>query len=259
MVNYNAYNSSEPDISQWLIANPGRINLGRIGLLFVNKTDTVESDLGSKTQMLDLYTGTIQSSFVFNGALVELTTACDSRSDSLAISIKSELLASGQLGLFFDFPYPSSAMFQEPVVGIWGNSTLTTSMTTTGKAAVITQTVDENSHYVKASWSQSKGSMTGPIGAANGGANQYHFTAAGSSSLDLTVEFRPDSDKFHDMTASKVQQNSARGWELYWAEGAFLDLTGTQNANASELQRRVILSQYLLAVNSAAENEPQGM
>ena len=39
--------------------------------------------------------------------------------------------------------------------------------------------------------------------------------------------------------------------------GAFVDLMGAGNATADEIQRRVILSQYLLAVNEAGHNPPQ--
>lgn len=46
----------------------------------------------------------------------------------------------------------------------------------------------------------------------------------------------------------------------YWETGAFVDVTSTEGpakANATELQRRIILSQYLLAVNEAGKDPPQ--
>ena len=258
MINYNAYNSSEPDISQWLIANPGRINLGRIGLYFFNSSSTAESDLQDTAQTLDIFTGTITSSFKFNGSEVEVITVCDPQNDILGINVASNLLKTGQLGLFFDFPYPTSDMFQEPTVGDWSNTTPITTMSTSESHAIITQTVEENSHYLNISWAQSSGSITGPVGAASGGANQYHFSTPGTSTLNMTVEFSLKQDFFKDITSDDVVKNSADGWQDYWAEGAFLDLTSTSNANASELQRRVVLSQYLLAINSAGDYEPQG-
>ena len=259
LINYNAYNDSEPDISQWLIANPGRVNLGRIGLYFFNNPGTGESDLQDPDQLLDLYAGTITSKFTFNGSAVEVFTVCDPTNDILGINVQSDLLENGQLGIFFDFPYPNSNMFQQPSVGTWGDPTPTTTMETSGNTALLTQTVDANSHYLNIVWAETGGSMVGPVGTAAGGANQYHFSVVGSSTLNMTVEFSPTSDSFQDTTTALVQQNSAQGWQAYWAEGAFLDLTATNNANATELQRRVILSQYLLAVNSAGDYEPQGV
>lgn len=47
------------------------------------------------------------------------------------------------------------------------------------------------------------------------------------------------------------------GGGSYWESGAFVDLTATDNENATELQRRIILSQYLLAVNEAGRDSPQ--
>ena len=234
------------------------MNLGRIGLYFFNNPGTGESDLQDTTQLLDLYAGTVTSKFTFNGSTVEVFTVCDPTDDILGISVKSDLLANGQLGLFFDFPYPNSGMFQQPVVGTWGDPTPTTTIETSGHSALITQTVDANSHYLNIAWVETAGSIVGPVGTAAGGANQYHFSALRSSTLNMTVQFSPTSDSFQDTTTALVKDNSASGWQTYWAEGAFLDLTATDNANATELQRRIILSQYLLAVNSAGDYEPQG-
>lgn len=135
MINYNAYNNSEPDISQWLLVNPGRVNLAGIGLYFFNDPSIVESDLHNTTQLLDIYAGTITSSFSCDGSTVDVFTVCDPTNDILGISVQSDLLANGQLGLFFDFPYPNSIMFQEPVVGTWGDPTPTTTLETSGNIA----------------------------------------------------------------------------------------------------------------------------
>ena len=149
-------------------------------------------------------------------------------------------------------------MFQEPVVGTWGDPTRTTTMETSSKHALIKQKVNENAHYLNIRWAQAGGSLTGPVGVAAGGANQYHFSVAGSSALEMTVEFSPDPDHFQDTDTDMVQRRSLMGWRKYWAEGAFIDMTRTHNENATELQRRIILSQYLLAVNSAGRDEVQG-
>ena len=45
-------------------------------------------------------------------------------------------------------------------------------------------------------------------------------------------------------------------WNHYWEEGGFIDLTKSSNPNATELQRRIILSQYHVRVNSAANGQP---
>lgn len=78
----------------------------------------------------------------------------------------------------------------------------------------------------------------------------------GDSSLDLTVNFSPTPRQdFPD--AESMAGSSSDWWSDYWKSGAFADLTGSDNVNAQELQRRIIHSQYNLAVNEACKDSPQ--
>lgn len=112
------------DIQQWLISNPNRVNLGRVGLLFLDASDRVqnvtEADLDSKVQKLDLWTGTISSSFTFNGSAVNVTTICAQDSDTIGVKVESKLVSEGRLGLFLDFPWnDGSQKFSAPFVGLF--------------------------------------------------------------------------------------------------------------------------------------------
>jgi hypothetical protein len=46
-------------------------------------------------------------------------------------------------------------------------------------------------------------------------------------------------------------------WKAYWTEGAAVDFSGSTDPRAAELERRVVLSQYLMALNAAGEVPPQ--
>lgn len=55
-----------------------------------------------------------------------------------------------------------------------------------------------------------------------------------------------------------IQDRNTKEWNNYWQKGGFVDLTASSNPNATELQRRIITSQYHVRVNSAAsEQSPQ--
>ena len=57
-----------------------------------------------------------------------------------------------------------------------------------------------------------------------------------------------------------VRDAAAVMWAGYWKTGAFVDLAGGTegtDANALELERRVILSKYLTRANSAGMTPPQ--
>lgn len=252
LVNYNQPNPSEPDISNWLIQNPQRLNLGNIGFYF-GEDKVVEADLEKKSQVLDLWAGKISSSFVYKGSLVEVETSADSSSDTVGISIKSDLLQDGSLGVFFDFPYSDRNKFDAPFVGVWNetDSHSTTLDQQSDTRATIKHTLDDNSYFLAAEWN-SKGKVAGPAE----GTHRYALTVGETDHLELTVAFSPsNADK--QRTLEEVTTASQSWWKSFWKSGAFVDLTSVESANATELQRRIILSQYLLAVNSASSNPPQ--
>ncbi|KAH6679421.1 Six-hairpin glycosidase-like protein [Halenospora varia] len=259
LVNYNQPNPAEPLISNWLIQNPQRINLGRIGFSFgPSQTSITEKDLTNITQTLDLYSGTITSTFsIFNSKVTVVTTA-DPEADIVGIQVESELLKSGKLGVFFDYPYPDVNKFDAPFVGVWNSSTWskhTTSLQTRGSKAVITHDIDATRYWTTIQW-ESDGEAL--IEGSKNGSHRYILSPSGSSKLDLSVNYSPTPTRGNDMNdASSIAETSSKWWKSYWETGAFIDLTGSKNTSAIELQRRIVTSQYHLALNAHASDPPQ--
>lgn len=82
--------------TQWLTANPNRVNLGRIGLRY--KGDRLNpSSISESKQVLELWNGTIISTFKVDGKDVKVNTQGDFESDAVVFSIESDLLVSGDL------------------------------------------------------------------------------------------------------------------------------------------------------------------
>lgn len=211
-----------------------------------------------KTQVLDLWTGSLVSTFSYNGSGIRVETRAAVNSDTVGVSINSELLATGALGLFFDFPFPDVNKFDAPYVGLWN---VTANHTTSLQALehdtqfAVQHKLDNTSYFMTAQWEATgggQGHVTGP----QHGTHRYFLTVPGATQLNITVSFSPDvistAASFNDLVA-----NAEAWWEDYWNAGAFIDLTSTDSANATELQRRIILSQYLTAVNSASSFSPQ--
>lgn len=91
--------------TQWLISNPNRVNLGRIGLKYKGKS-LDKSLIKSSKQELDLWNGIITSTFEVDGKSVKVVTQADFESDAVAFSLDSDLLQNGDLKVELDFPYP---------------------------------------------------------------------------------------------------------------------------------------------------------
>ncbi|KAI1373767.1 Six-hairpin glycosidase-like protein [Hypoxylon crocopeplum] len=252
LVNYNQPNPAENEISNWLIQNPQRVNLGTIGFSF-NGVDVTEEILKDKSQTLDLWTGKITSSFTYDGAVVKVETWADSSSDTVGIAVESDLFSTGSLGIFFDFPLPTRNKFDAPFVGVFNATDKhTTSITHGENRATIRHDIDATSYYVLMAWS-SRAEITGPVD----GTHRYVLQPSkGAKKIELSVSFSPSPSKYTH-SYNDVTSSSKTWWESFWRSGAFIDLSGVKSPNATELQRRTILSQYLTAVNSASSHPPQ--
>jgi hypothetical protein len=226
--------------------------LGNIGFSFGGaKVD--ESDVEQTSQVFDLWTGMILSTFVYKGSRVEVETSADPAADAVGIRVTSDLLSSGTLGVFFDFPYSDRNKFDARYVGVW-NATASHSTDLIQSAdheASIKHTLDSTTYFMNAKWS-AKGTVTGPAS----GTHRYVLTTLGSTSLELTVAYSPTQQR-SQVTYKALITASRTWWGDFWNTGTFIDLSGVKDASATELQRRIILSQYVLAVNSASSNPPQ--
>lgn len=253
LVNYDQPNPAENDISNWLIQNPQRLNLANIGLSF-GGAQVTEANLVNNSQVLDLWTGTLVSSFFYNGSKVTVETRAAPDSDTVGIRVSSDLLQTGALGLFFDFPYSDVNKFNAPFVGVW-NATANHSTSLVGTLdtqLAIQHTLDNNSYFVTATW-EGQAQVSGP----EPGTHRYLLRlAGGSSTLNMTVAFSPD-EVGSVVSLKDLENSSTLWWEDYWTSGAFIDLIFVNSTDATELQRRIILSQYLMAVNSASSLSPQ--
>ncbi|EPS35285.1 hypothetical protein H072_11365 [Dactylellina haptotyla CBS 200.50] len=252
LVNYDMPNSAENDISTWMIQNPHKINLGRIGLSF-NGMNISEADLKDKKQVLDLWTGTITSSFTLSGETVVVTTVGHPEQDIVSFGIASKLLGTGALSTFIDYPYADGkSKFEAPFVGIW-NAVANHTSTITHNAktkAIIQHTLDATTYFTSISWNNSAA-----LSRVNQTSHRYILqpSSGNAQNFSFSVAFTPDVGPHdHVFSFNSVLSTSARWWASYWNAGAFIDLTGTNSGSATELQRRIILSQYGMAVNDAA-------
>ncbi|KAI1210463.1 Six-hairpin glycosidase-like protein [Annulohypoxylon truncatum] len=252
LVNYDQPNPAENDISNWLIQNPQRVNLGTIGIWF-NGDDVTEEALENKSQTLDLWTGKISSSFTYKETPVKVETWVDSSSDTVGIAIESELFSGGSLGVFFDFPLPTVNKFEAPFVGVFNATDKhNTTLQKRGNRADIRHDMDATSYYTSVVWGSSA-DISGPL---NGTHRYILQPSRGSKKIELSVAFSPASST-HIKSFSDITFSSKTWWESFWGSGAFVDLSGVKSPDATELQRRTILSQYLTAVNSASSYSPQ--
>jgi hypothetical protein len=232
--------------------NPHRLQLGNIGLEITKKNGQPATigDIQNVQQQLDLWTGALHSKFTVDGAPVDVTTCAHQTQDIIAVKIVSPLLATGQLLIRLHFPYPSGE-FKD--VGLFdGDSAKHTSHLSqiVSQAATIRRTLDTTTYFVQMNFTQKA-----TVKARR--AHDFVIQPAGNTTvLEAAFCFAPQP---HSRVPAfeEVKTNSVHEWARFWKSGGAIDLAGSTDARAKELERRVVLSQYLTKVQCASAYPPQ--
>ncbi|HEY3281115.1 MAG TPA: hypothetical protein VGN26_02480 [Armatimonadota bacterium] len=251
-----AYPSGSPNhkaLSDWLYHNPHRFNLGRLGLLLrkADGTAATAADLTDPRQELDLWTGLMHSRFRIEGVPVEVVTCCHPTRDAVAVRVKSPLVASGRISLRLEFPYDDEREFAEHL-GDWSKPEAhTTRLTPRGdRSAQFERRMDEARYSVALRWAGgARLSQTAP--------HFFLLTPGGGDTLEATCAFSPSPIESETPTFATVRSASSRHWPRFWQSGGAIDLSGSGDPRWRELERRIVLSQYLMAVNEAGSQPPQ--
>jgi hypothetical protein len=238
--------------SEWLRSNPHRLGLGQVGLALI-KSDQSPAGLGDLEnieQTLDLWSGLVTSRFMLGGSPVQVRTCCHPDLDLVAIRVESPLVAARRLSIRIRFPYGSNRFGKDP--GDWDHPGLHETTMTRGPEGRVgfQRRLDADRYYV---------TVVSPGGARldETGRHQYALVPAGSgSSFECVVAFSPVPVVSALPDARQCEAASAEHWKHFWSEGGAVDLSGSTDPRAHELERRVVLSQYLLAIQSAGPLPP---
>lgn len=252
---YELRNPDQPELSEWLTKNPHRYNLGRIGfrLLREDGTEAREIDLGNARQEIDLWTGVVYSRFELNRKEVKVRTVCHPDKDMIGVSIESELLNDGNMSIYLDFPYPDGRYFKH-YIGRY--DTISGHTSTFEKLAPnsvrITRTMDDTHYYATLDW-------TGPatFSRESEKAHTFLLQPRHTSTFSFTCCFSPEPVVDVTEPVASIERKSAASWEKYWRSGAAVDLSGSKDPRWLELERRIVLSQYLMRANESGLFPPQ--
>ncbi len=241
------------DISKWLYANPHRMNLGRIRLVRTGRdaAPIQPKNLVHPHQSLDLWTGILESHFELDGQPVSVVTCAHPDRDAVAVRVESRLIAEKRLAVEIAFPYPDLKEFGG--YGNWDQPDAHQTVLTPERPnqAVLARTVDADEYSVTVAWD--------PGAAFNGTEDRHRFvlTAGASNCLEMVCEFSPNPREDPLPTFAAVHAASATHWRDFWKHGGAMDFAGSTDPRAKELERRIILSQYITAVNCAGSLPPQ--
>ena len=232
--------------------NPHRLQLGNIGLTIIKKDGTIASpkDIKQIHQELNLYTGEINSSFTVESEPVNVITYADFNKDGTAVKITSELIKEHRIAIHIKFPYPTD-QFKDVGVNYEQQAAHQTTLVKLGSyGAVFSRMLDDYRYCLNTTW-------TGNANITLNAAHDYHITPADTNVFEFSAEFSSPVPLFKPGSFDQVKSSSIIGWKKFWSTGAAVDLSGSKDPRANELERRIVLSQYLTRVQCAGSFPPQ--
>ena len=257
----NAMSSSRGDrrvkATQYFRVNPHRLNLGAIGLELKDAQGrpVALADITDIQQRLDLWNGEITSHYKAAGQQVSVTTLALPDRDATAYRISTPLLENGQAQVTIRLPYPTGQHADD--ASDWQHPERHTSaiVSSTPSSTVIEHRLDSTTYRLTLRWEgDARLSETAEIRQ-----NQYRPAAPLSSPLvhlccNTVAAKETSATPFRFADAQKQAQ---KHWHRYWSTTAFADFSLCTDPRARELERRVVLSQYLTRINCANSMPPQ--
>lgn len=236
--------------ANWLRANPHRLHLGEIGFVLTHDDGraATPSDLSAIEQRLDLWNGLIFSSFVFDGERVNVETFVNPRWDQIGVRVRSRLLGTPRLAIRIRFPYGTGAT----TAADWTKPEAhKTEMHGDGDGrAWFHRSLDGDGYQARATWT--RGSI-----AAAAVPHTFVVRPVAAETFDFDILFQAQPTANGPLGPRTVESEVRRHWNTFWSTGGAIDLSGSSDPRWRELERRIVLSQYLTAVQSAGHNPPQ--
>ncbi|HWA26013.1 MAG TPA: hypothetical protein VG734_10145 [Lacunisphaera sp.] len=231
--------------------NPHPIPLGQISLWLDGRV-VEAAELTKIDQTLNPWSGIIRSAYTLGGEPVVVETVAHATAAAAGIRIESPLVRAGRLAVHFRFPYSYKLNSRNKPPFAWDHPDKhrTTIIRSGDGYAELGRELDASRYFALVKWD-------GPASFAEVAPHHFKLEARDTGVLGFACEFAPlapDAGKW--LTFDQVRASSVAGWRDYWTRGGIIDLAGSTDPRAKELERRIILSLYLVKVNYAGSFPP---
>ncbi len=239
------------EATQYFRVNPHRLNLGTVGLDLRDTNGTLIplTSLKNTKQTLCLWDGEIESSFSADGELVEVTTGVHPSKDALYARIQSDLLKDRRATVALRFSYPTGKHADDASDWTKPDRHQSVIISQNDHSAIIERTLDETTYYVLLQW-EGQASLQE--------CDRHHFELATADNVvTFAVEYLSERPRISLYEFDQYHKATQRHWHQWWNAGAIADFSQCTDPRAKELERRVVLSQYLTQINCANYLPPQ--
>ncbi len=257
-VGYMTDPSGQEELFKGLRVNPHRFHLANIGLYLEDETGTAAlpernggadfSQFTDLLQNLDLWTGVMHSEFRYKGSPVSVGTVCHPRMDLISVRMESPLAGTGRAGLELAFPYGSHTISGADWHRPEGHRSVLSRLSP--EVYRIGREMDGSSYTVTVAFREGSS-----VKCRRMDGHGWIFTSD-TEVLEFSVLISSGREEEPLPLFNETCILSGDAWESYWQDGAALSFEGSTDPGAEELERRIILSQYLLGLQSLGSLPP---
>ena len=263
-VGYASDASGQQALFNHLRQNPHRLHLGAFSFRFFEEgSDGLQAgltDYHEVRQTLDLWNGSIQSKYSVFGRQVAVETLADAASDTLAVHVflspqwyPDENRAVVELA----FPYGSPAK----EAADWGaperHETLVLSIkehTVTLRRVLDGTLYDLQLRFEGALFCQTEKHRFELRPVQREFWFSCRFAPVTTDSLVKEAPANASTERAPDF--QEARERTSRWWNYFWSRGGAMRLNESSDPRAVELERRIVLSQYLTAIQCAGSVPP---
>jgi hypothetical protein len=238
--------------ADWFRQNVHRLQLGNLGFELIKKDGTMATvqDIRDIHQVLALWKGEITSAFTLEGIPVYVSTLVHPRQDLIAVSVRSGLISQGRLRVRLRLPYPTGNWddagdnwtHEDRHVSkmVWDDST----------GVIIEHTLDSTRYFVSMEW-------RGAASCQQKSPHYFSVTPRSKNAFTFTCRFTRSYPLNHAPGYTFTKIANTTFWSYFWQTGGAVDFSGSTDPRAAELERRIVLSQYLTRIQDAGDCPPQ--
>ncbi len=231
--------------------NPHRLQLGNIGLEIKKKDGSLAGlgDIKGIHQTLNMWTGVIHSRFTVENIPVEVITVGHQQKDGVAFKVISPLIQQQRIAIIIRLPYPTGNW--SDMGDYYANDAQHQSVLTNHSGgASIQRIIDTTRYWLDLQWTKASSIHQKQ-------AHCFSIQPARNNEFELVATFSERSIAGNKTDFAQVETSSKTGWQSFWESGAAVDFAGSTDKRAFELERRIILSEYLTKVQCSGSFPPQ--
>lgn len=280
-----ARTKQETEARRWYYDNPHMMNLCRIAFRGKDGAQIKPEDVNIISRKLDLWNGRVESVFEYLGERVGVVSTVHPDADAVGVRVDSALLKDGRLGVVLTFGYPLRTQlslhakaqpdpnFSSVFNRAQGHKTI---LEKHGRDEfrVIREMDDGGKYMIRLcgtkglSVSKSEGSFENIMGehtvilrSENSESAEFTAIFENLQNTENASDYGLDRVKKIRLTKAaadfgKMKDAAQKHWNAYWNNGGIADFSASTDPRWKELERRVVLSQFLMAANSAGSMPP---